>query len=245
MKRLEEENNRLFIDAYGLGDELTPDVPLEQITLTVNPAYRYGGKLTKEAQWTRFREDTMQELVSYAIGCMMGRYSLDTPGLIYAHSGNEGFDPSRYKTFPADEDGIVPLTDTEWFADDAANRFVEFICRGLGQRAPRREPEVRGRQPRAQEERVEPRDDPPLPLRQLLQGPPADLQEASHLLALLQRQAAGLPVPGLPAPLQRGHAGANADRVRDPTARARSPPASNNLADDIAAASSTLASQEA
>jgi type II restriction/modification system DNA methylase subunit YeeA len=127
MKRLEEENNRLFIDAYGLADELTPDVPIEQITLTVNPAYRYGGKLTEEEQWTRFRQDTMEELVSYAIGCMMGRYSLDAPGLIYAHSGNEGFDPSQYTTFPADDDGIVPLTDTEWFEDDACNRLVEFV----------------------------------------------------------------------------------------------------------------------
>lgn len=127
MKRLEEENNRLFIDTYGLADELDPDVPIEQITLTVNPAYRYGGKLTEEEQWTRFRQDTMQELVSYAIGCMMGRYSLDAPGLIYAHSGNEGFDPSRYPTFPADEDGIVPITDAEWFDDDAANRVVEFV----------------------------------------------------------------------------------------------------------------------
>ena len=54
MKRLEEENNRLFIDAYGLTDELTPDVSIEQITLTVNPAYRYGGKFTEEEQWTRF-----------------------------------------------------------------------------------------------------------------------------------------------------------------------------------------------
>ena len=127
MKRLEEENNRLFIDAYGLADELTPDVPIEQITLTVNPAYRYGGKLTEEEQWTRFRQDTMEELVSYAIGCMMGRYSLDAPGLIYAHSGNEGFDPNRYTTFPADDDGIVPLTDTEWFDDDAVHRLIEFI----------------------------------------------------------------------------------------------------------------------
>ena len=127
MKRLEEENNRLFIDAYGLADELTPDVPIKQITLTVNPAYRYGGKLTEEEQWTRFRQDTMEELVSYAIGCMMGRYSLDAPGLIYAHSGNEGFDPSRYTTFPADADGIVPLTDTEWFDDDAAHRLIKFI----------------------------------------------------------------------------------------------------------------------
>jgi type II restriction/modification system DNA methylase subunit YeeA len=127
MKRLEEENNRLFIDAYGLADELTPDVPIEQITLTVNPAYRYGGKLTEEEQWTRFREDTMEELVSYAIGCMMGRYSLDAPGLIYAHSGNEGFDPSRYATFPADDDGIVPITDYPWFDDDATERLETFL----------------------------------------------------------------------------------------------------------------------
>ncbi len=127
LKELEENNNRLFIDAYGLADELTPDVPIEQITLTVNPAYRYGGKLTEEEQWTRFRQDTMEELVSYAIGCMMGRYSLDAPGLIYAHSGNEGFDPSQHTTFPADDDGIVPVTDTAWFDDDASRRFVEFV----------------------------------------------------------------------------------------------------------------------
>ena len=127
MKRLEEENNRLFIDAYGLTDELTPGVPIEQITLTVNPAYRYGGKLTKEDQWARFCQDTMAELVSYAIGCMMGRYSLDAPGLIYAHSGGVGFNPSRYITFPADPDGIVPLTDSDWFEDDAAHRLIEFI----------------------------------------------------------------------------------------------------------------------
>ena len=138
MKRLEEENNRLFIDAYGLADELTPEVPIEQITLTVNPAYRYGKKLTDD-EWsvaqgfgeeleTRFREDTMQELVSYAIGCMMGRYSLDAPGLIYAHSGNQGFDPSRYARFPADADGILPITDTDWFDEDAAHRLVEFIA---------------------------------------------------------------------------------------------------------------------
>ena len=127
MKRLEEENNRLFIHAYGLQDELTPDVPLEQITLTVNPAYRYGIKGTEEERQIRFREDTMQELVSYAIGCMMGRYSLDQPGLIYAYSGNEGFDASRYTRFPADDDGIIPLTDSAWFEDDAANRLVEFL----------------------------------------------------------------------------------------------------------------------
>jgi hypothetical protein len=127
MKRLEEENNRLFINSYGLANELTPKVTIEQITLTVNPAYRYGGKLTEDEQWARFRQDSIEELVSYAIGCMMGRYSLDAPGLIYAHSGNEGFDSSKYTTFAADDDGIIPITDHEWFDDDAACRFFRFI----------------------------------------------------------------------------------------------------------------------
>jgi type II restriction/modification system DNA methylase subunit YeeA len=138
MKRLEEENNRLFIDAYGLTDELTPDVPIDQITLTVNPAYRYGKSLT-DSEWSvehgfgeeleaRFRTDTCEELISYAIGCMMGRYSLDEPGLVYAHSGNEGFDPSRYPSFPVDDDGIIPVTDFAWFDDDACNRLVQFLA---------------------------------------------------------------------------------------------------------------------
>ena len=127
MKRLEEENNCNFIDAYDLQGELAPDVRINQITLTVNPDYRYGGKLGDDEQWARFRQDTMVELVSYAIGCMMGRYSLDEPGLIYAHSSNVGFDPSRYTTFPADVDGIVPVTDELWFEDDAALRIREFL----------------------------------------------------------------------------------------------------------------------
>jgi hypothetical protein len=127
MKELEEENNRLFVEAYGLQDELTPEFPEEEITLTINPKYRYGGNYTDEELWQRFREDSVKELISYAIGCMMGRYSLDEPGLIYAHSGNEGFDPSRYKTFPADADGIIPAMDEEWFSDDATNRFLEFL----------------------------------------------------------------------------------------------------------------------
>ena len=133
MKRLEEENNRLFIDDYGLAEEITPDVPIEQITLTVNPAYRYAGNLTHVEQWARFRQDTMEEFVSYAVGCMMGRYSLDAPGLIYAHAGNVGFDPSRYAKFKADADGIVPITDDLWFEDDGALRVREFLKVTCGQ----------------------------------------------------------------------------------------------------------------
>ena len=109
-KQLEEENNRLFIEAYGLQDELSPEVPDDQITL-----YRPD------------REEDIKRLLSYALGCMMGRYSLDKEGLIYAHGGNQGFDPSQYTRFPADEDGIVPVAEAPWFDDDAANRFERFV----------------------------------------------------------------------------------------------------------------------
>ena len=110
LTELERSLNENFINAYGLQDELSPEVPEDQITLT-----------------RADREKDCQRLISYAIGCMMGRYSLDAPGLIYAHAGNVGFDPSRYPSFPADADGILPVTDQPWFADDAAARVREFL----------------------------------------------------------------------------------------------------------------------
>lgn len=124
---LENANNKLFIDHFQLGDEISPDVPLSEITLTCNPHYRYGGDMTDEQREARLKSDTMRELISYAVGCMMGRYSLAKTGLIYAHSGNLGFDPSRYGSFPADGDGIIPLTEEQWFADDVAVRIEEFL----------------------------------------------------------------------------------------------------------------------
>ena len=134
MKRLEEKNNHLFIDAYGLDDELTPEVPIEQITLTVNPAYRYGVKLTEEEQWSRFRQDTMKELISYAIGCMMGRYSLDAPGLIMASAGETLEDylakvdkPLEALQFEPDDAGSVPMLEYSYFGDDCYHRLVEFL----------------------------------------------------------------------------------------------------------------------
>lgn len=131
MQRLEEENNKIFIEAYGLQDELTPDVPLSEITLTCNPHYRYGGNLTDEEREARLQSDTIAELISYAIGCMMGRYSLDREGLVYAHAGNEGFkalvEEGAYATFAADDDGILPLTSENWFSDDVAARIEQFV----------------------------------------------------------------------------------------------------------------------
>ena len=87
MRRLEEENNRIFIDAYGLQDELTPEVPLNEITLTCNPHYRYSGDKSEEELEALLLADTMREFLSYAVGCMFGRYALDKPGLVLANQG--------------------------------------------------------------------------------------------------------------------------------------------------------------
>ena len=127
-KRLEEENNNLFIEAYGLSDEITPDVPLDQITLTVNPRYRYGGNATDAELEERFTYDSIKELISYNVGCDMGRYSLDQKGLVYANANNDGFDQGKYTTIPADNDGIIPVTDTAWFDDeDMTKRTIAFV----------------------------------------------------------------------------------------------------------------------
>lgn len=125
----EEENNSNFINAYRLNDELTSDVPYNEITLTCNPCYRYASN--EENISERFISDTICEHISYSIGCMMGRYSLDREGLVYAHEGNKGFAElvavGAYKTFPADNDGILPLMDDEWFDDDVTSRIKEFV----------------------------------------------------------------------------------------------------------------------
>ena len=131
LKEIEERNNYLFIEAYGLGNELTINVPIEQVTLFANPRYRYPSLNENEAV-LRSQSESFTELVAFSIGCMMGRYSLDREGLVYAHSGNEGFKEleagGAYKTFPADDDGIIPLASEEWlFDDDATTQFKEFV----------------------------------------------------------------------------------------------------------------------
>jgi hypothetical protein len=117
MQELETENNRLFIAAYGLEGELQPKVPQEQITLA-------------RAETSR----DMKAFLSYAIGCMMGRYSLDQSGLILADAGDTLSDyltkvgkPLEQLTFTPDEDGIIPILDGEWFEEDIVARTREFL----------------------------------------------------------------------------------------------------------------------
>ncbi|TYT75598.1 BREX-1 system adenine-specific DNA-methyltransferase PglX [Desulfobotulus mexicanus] len=193
MQRLEEENNRIFIEAYGLQDELTPEVPLNEITLTCNPYYRYNRKQTTENTEHTEKEqnkdfpsvcsvysvvkkdfpidhelekqllaDTMKELISYAVGCMFGRYALEKPGLILANQGetiedyyrklqepqidtneHEGKDKKNIgvdlcsfvvqPSFPADDDNVIPMLDGNWFTDDIVDRFKKFIQVAFGE----------------------------------------------------------------------------------------------------------------
>jgi hypothetical protein len=136
MQRLEEENNRIFIEAYGLEDELTPDVPLKEITLTCNPYYRYGDNKSDSELEESLLADTMKELISYAVGCMFGRYSLDKPGLILANQGETYSDYCRLvpdSSFPADEDNAIPVLDGDWFSDDIVSRFRKFLRVAFGE----------------------------------------------------------------------------------------------------------------
>jgi hypothetical protein len=136
MQRLEEENNRIFIKAYGLQDELTPNVPLSEITLTCNPHYRYGNDKSEQELEALLLADTMRELVSYAVGCMFGRYALDKPGLILANQGETLSDYLKQvpePSSPADDDNVIPMLDGDWFTDDIAERFRKFLRVAFGE----------------------------------------------------------------------------------------------------------------
>ena len=107
LKANEEELNRIFIDIYGLQDELTPEVEDKDVTV-------------RKAELGR----DIRSFISYAVGCMFGRYSLDVDGLAYA--GGE-WDASKYASFAADKDNIIPICDDEYFEDDIVGLFVEFV----------------------------------------------------------------------------------------------------------------------
>ncbi len=128
----EEELNRLFIDIYELQDELAPDVPLEDITILKNEAKIVDGELLFQP------EEIMKQLVSYGVGVMFGRYSLDHEGLHIANM-NESLEDANLKysiqnpTFEADDDNIIPVVDEpDYFADDIAERFEAFVAAAFG-----------------------------------------------------------------------------------------------------------------
>ena len=125
LKQNEEELNRIFIDIYGLQDELTPEVADKDIT--VHRVYDSKDDVPenmKGSNYVRTMRDEIVSLISYAVGCMFGRYSLDVDGLAYA--GGE-WDASKYITYLPDQDNCIPITDTPYFEDDIVSRFVTFV----------------------------------------------------------------------------------------------------------------------
>lgn len=125
LKKNEEELNRIFIDIYGLQDELTPDVADKDVTVhRVFDSKDNVPESMKGSNYVRTMRDEIVSLISYAVGCMFGRYSLDVDGLAYA--GGE-WDESRYKTIVPDSDNIIPICDDDYFDDDITGRFVKWV----------------------------------------------------------------------------------------------------------------------
>ena len=115
----EEELNRLFIDIYKLQDELTPDVELKDITILKQESHiDDNGDLVFNA------DEIMKQFISYGVGCMFGRYSLDKNGLVVANMGQE---ISTNATFAIDDDNIIPVLEDDCFSDDIASRLIEFV----------------------------------------------------------------------------------------------------------------------
>ena len=130
LKKNEEELNRIFIDIYGLQDELTPDVADKDVTVhRVFDSKDDVPESMKGSSYVRTMRDEIVSLISYAVGCMFGRYSLDVDGLAYA--GGE-WDAGKYKTIIPDSDNIIPICDDEYFDDDITGRFVEFVRKVYG-----------------------------------------------------------------------------------------------------------------
>ena len=133
-RQREIRNNELVADAYGVRDDVPCDVPLERVSLKRNVAFAYP-KDTPEVRNEKFAQDVVKELISYAVGCMFGRYSLDKPGLILASQG-ETLDDFHAQipnpSFEPDADNVIPVTETDCFEDDIVTRFRRFLTVAFG-----------------------------------------------------------------------------------------------------------------
>lgn len=136
LQRIEEENNQKLIEQYKLGNVLPSDVPREKITLFGNPECRYNSDKSYEELENLLLVDTLKDLISYSVGCMFGRYSLDKPGLILA---NQGDSLEKYSeqintpSFHPDNDNVIPILDDDWFTNDITTRFKEFLTVTFGE----------------------------------------------------------------------------------------------------------------
>ena len=134
-RQREIKNNELVADAYGVRDEVSCDVPIERVSLKRNPAFAYPKNTPAERDELMTR-DIIKEIISYAVGCMFGRYSLDKPGLILASQGETLADYHAQipdPSFEPDSDNVIPVTEDEWFEDDIVARFRRVLSVALGE----------------------------------------------------------------------------------------------------------------
>lgn len=135
VQQLEELNNKYFIELYGLEGEISPDYPLSEVTLFTNTAFMYKEK-SEDEQIKLQRVDMIKDLISYSVGCMFGRYSLDKEGLILCNQG-ETIEDFKAKvpnsSFEVDEDNVIPVLSDNWFSDDIVERFKNFLKVAFGE----------------------------------------------------------------------------------------------------------------
>ena len=137
LKANEEELNRIFAEIYHMEDEVPIEVPLDKVSVHI--VFDTEGDVPKELKggnYVRTKADEVKSLISYAVGCIMGRYSLDKPGLVLANQGDrlaQYLEQVPNPTFTPDADGIIPLTDVEYFHDDAVGLLVDFLEAAYGE----------------------------------------------------------------------------------------------------------------
>lgn len=137
LKASEEELNRIFAEIYHMEDEVPIEVPLDKVSVhIIFDSDDDVPEELKSSNYVRTKADEVKSLISYAVGCIMGRYSLDKPGLVLANQG-EGLSEYLQQVpdpgFTPDADGIIPLTDIEYFHDDATGLFVDFMAAAFGE----------------------------------------------------------------------------------------------------------------
>ncbi|EON23678.1 type IIS restriction enzyme [Nocardioides sp. CF8] len=131
----EVENNRIVAEAYGLQDEVSIEVPLHRVSLTRNVEFNHGPGKTPEAYAALELAELMRELISYAVGCMLGRFSLGESGLILADQGatlQDFLSKVPTSTFTPDSDNVIPVVDGDWFEDDVVGLFRQFLWVAFG-----------------------------------------------------------------------------------------------------------------
>lgn len=137
LKANEEELNHIFAEIYHMEDEVPIEVPLDKVSVHI--VFDSDDNVPEElkgSNYVRTKADEVKSLISYAVGCIMGRYSLDKPGLVLANQGDglsEYLQQVPEPSFTPDADGIIPLTDIEYFHDDATGLFVDFMAAAFGE----------------------------------------------------------------------------------------------------------------